>query len=266
LEDSVKRLESNAAFPADEDGHDWCPPLDRRAAVRLLGLGAVGVLASCGEDSTNSPTTPTLSSSCGTTLEGEEGPFFVNDSGSGYERTNVVANLGGSNVQAGAALALSITVLDTKNSCRPLQGVQVDIWSCNAFGVYSGESSQGTTNESWLRGYQLTDNSGKVLFNTIVPGWYAGRATHVHLRLRSIYDGAASGGTNTTQLFFDQTVINNIHASVPPYSTRGINPTPNASDRVFSQQERGTNVLSLTGSAGAGYSAAITLYVPIAAS
>jgi protocatechuate 3,4-dioxygenase beta subunit len=265
LEDSVKRLEGNAAFAGDGDAHDWCPPLDRRAAVRLLGLGAVGVLAACGEDAT-SPTTPTLSSSCGTTLEGEEGPFFVNDSGSGYERTNVVANLGGSNVQPGVALALSITVLDTKNSCRPIQGVQVDIWSCNALGVYSGESSQETTNESWLRGYQLTDNSGKVLFNTIIPGWYAGRTTHIHLRLRSIYDGASSGSTNTTQLFFDQTVINNIHASVPPYAGRGINPTTNASDRIFAQQEKGTNVLTLGGSAGTGFSAAISLYVPIASS
>jgi protocatechuate 3,4-dioxygenase beta subunit len=240
------------------------PPLDRRAAVRLLGLGAAGALAACGDDSANSPTSPSVSSSCGTTLEGEEGPFFVDDSGSGYQRSNVVANLSGSNVQAGVALALSITVLDTKNNCRPIQGVQVDIWSANAFGVYAGEPSQGTANESWLRGYQLTDSSGKVSFSTIIPGWYSGRTTHIHVRLRSSYDGASSGGSNTTQLFFDQTFIDNIYSSVAPYSSRGVNPTRNVNDRVYAQQEKGTNVLTLSGSAGTGYSSSINLYVPIA--
>jgi protocatechuate 3,4-dioxygenase beta subunit len=195
--------------------------------------------------------------------EGEEGPYFVNDSASGYLRSNVLSNTDGSNVQSGVPLALTITVLDAKNSCAPAQAVQVDIWCCNASGVYSGEASLGTASQSWLRGYQLTDASGKVTFNTIIPGWYAGRATHIHLRLRSTYDSSSSGGTNTTQLFVDQTLINSIYTSVAPYSARGTNPTTNANDRVYSQQEHSTNLLTLAGSASSGYSASVTLYVPV---
>ncbi len=200
---------------------------------------------------------------CSATLEGEEGPYFVDDSATGYLRTNILSNLDGTNTQTGVPLALTIYVFDSGKSCVAMQGVQVDIWSCNASGIYSAESAESTTSQSWLRGYQITDSTGKVAFTTIIPGWYAGRTTHIHLRFRSTYDQTTTSGSNTVQLFFDQTLVNTINTTIAPYSTDGTDPITNATDRVYSTEEKGTTLLTLTGSITAGYTATFNAYMPI---
>ena len=342
------------------DPNDWCPPLDRRAAVRLLSFSALASVVGCGSAGTTvsstkadtstgttstttvltasstsvtagtsviltavvSPTaatgtvtffnastslgSSTLSSgkatlatsfsasgtetlqaiysgdtsyasstsatvtvtvtgtaACSVTLEGEEGPYFVDDSATGYNRSNILSNLDGTETQTGIAFTLTLYVYDAKNSCGPMQNVQVDIWHCNTAGVYSAESSEATATKSWLRGYQLTDATGLVTFSTILPGWYSGRTTHIHLRLRSTYDTSTSSGSNTVQMFFDQTLLDTLDTSVTPYSSEGKNPTTNASDRVYSQEEDGTTLMSLTGSNTAGYAATAKIYLPI---
>jgi hypothetical protein len=106
--------------------------------------------------------------------------------------------------------------------------------------------------QSWLRGYQITDSYGKVSFTTVIPGWYSGRTTHIHLRLRSTYDETDTSGSNTMQLFFDQTLVDTLATSVTPYSSEGTNPTTNASDHVYSTQEDGTTLMTLSGSTSAG--------------
>ena len=200
---------------------------------------------------------------CSASLEGEEGPYFVDDSASGYFRSNILSNIDGTNTQTGVPLTLTIYVYDAKNSCTAMQGVQVDIWNCNATGVYSAESAESTSSQSWLRGYQLTDANGMVTFQTIIPGWYSGRTNHIHLRFRSTYDATDTSGSNTMQIFFDQTLINSLATSVAPYSSEGTNPTTNTSDRVNSTEEDGTTLLALTGSTAAGYTATFKAYMPI---
>ena len=74
---------------------------------------------------------------------------------------------------------------------------------------------------SRLRGYQLTDSTGMVKFVTIVPGWYTGRTTHIHMRFRSAYDTSSDGSTNTAQLLFDQTFIDSLDTTVTPYKSEG---------------------------------------------
>ena len=208
--------------------------------------------------------TITGATACTQTLEGEEGPYFVDDSATGYKRSNILTNLDGSDSQSGVAFTLTLYVYDSENSCTAMENVQVDIWHCNASGIYSAESSEATSSQSWLRGYQITDSTGKVQFTTILPGWYSGRTTHIHLRLRSTYDSSSSGGTNTMQLFFDQTLIDTLATSVSPYSSEGSNPTTNATDRVYSDQEDGTTLMTLSGSTTAGYTASFNIYLPIA--
>jgi protocatechuate 3,4-dioxygenase beta subunit len=205
---------------------------------------------------------------CEATPEGEIGPYFADDSASGFERSDVTANIDGTGVQEGVPLTLTITVLDTKKGCAPYVGAQIDMWQCNASGVYSDISSEGTSTESYLRGYQLTNAKGVVVFKTIIPGWYSGRTTHIHLRLRSTYSEASStsDGANTTQLFFDQTLIDTLASSVSPYKAEGQNPTTNATDRVYSQQVKGATLLKLVGNSTSGYTAAITITLPITAS
>jgi hypothetical protein len=147
-----------------------------------------------------------------------------------------------------------------------MEGVQIDIWHCSAQGVYSAEGSESTTGQSWLRGYQITDSSGKVQFTTIIPGWYSGRTTHIHLRVRSKYGSSDSDGTNTMQLFFDQTLIDTLATSTTPHSEEGTNPTTNATDRVYSEQEDGTTLLTLSGSTVEGFTASFNIHLPIASS
>lgn len=343
----------------EEDSHHWCPPLDRRRALRLLGLSTLAGVAGCGSGGTASTGTTTTTAATATvttlvasttsvatgtavtltatvspaaatgsvtfyngttslgsatlssgtatvstsfstagsasltavyggstayatstsaavsltvtagatcssaTLEGEEGPYFVDDSASGYFRTNILSNLDGTSTQAGIPLALTLYVYDSQNSCAAMQGVQVDIWHCNAAGLYSAESSENTVGQSWLRGYQITDASGKVAFQTIIPGWYQGRTTHIHLRLRSTYNSALTGSANTVQLFFDQTLVDTIDTTVAPYSSEGKNSTTNAGDRVYTTQEQGTTLMSAAGSNTAGYAATAKIYLPI---
>ncbi|MGE7157141.1 hypothetical protein ACQKJ1_25815 [Methylorubrum rhodesianum] len=70
--------------------------------------------------------------------------------------------------------------------CTPVAGARVDVWHSDARGLYSGYPGQGddravdTSGQTFLRGTQMTDEGGWVSFETIYPGWYAGRATHIH--------------------------------------------------------------------------------------
>jgi len=123
-------------------------------------------------------------------------------------------------VQLGVPLKLTINVLDAGNGCKPLNGVAVDIWHANAHGVYSDETAQqaggGTTGgdtsgQNFLRGYQITGKdsglngsavAGQVGFKTIWPGWYTGRAIHIHVRVRTLSSRGATIAGYTTQIFF----------------------------------------------------------------
>ena len=213
--------------------------------------------------------TASTSSSCGTSTNAvTEGPYWVTDSASGYNRSDIRSDIAGTNTQSGVLFTLVLYVYDRKNSCVAMQNVQVDIWHCNAAGIYSGikSSTNGNgvdyTSQSWLRGYQLTDSTGRVSFTTIVPGWYTGRATHIHIRFRSTYDTSSDGSTNTAQLFFDQTFVDTLDTTVSPYSSEGKNSVTNAGDSVY-VSEGGTTILSLSGSASAGYTAAFSVYLPL---
>jgi protocatechuate 3,4-dioxygenase beta subunit len=245
--------------------------LNRREALKLLGVvTASGLLASCGGSASRRSTTTTgtanSSSTCTVTPEGEEGPYFVDDSATGYLRSDIRANLDGSSVQAGIPLTLTITVYDTQNSCAVMDNVQVDIWHCNAEGVYSAEQVESTSDVNWLRGYQVTDSTGVVKFTTIFPGWYEGRTTHIHLRLRSTYDSSDTGGTNTTQLFFPQDIVDTISSTIAPYSAHGADSTTNASDHVYTGETHGEILLTLSGDTTKGYAATCSVGLPITAS
>jgi protocatechuate 3,4-dioxygenase beta subunit len=111
----------------------------------------------------------------------------------------------------------------------------------------------------------LTDSNGLATFVTIIPGWYQGRTTHIHLRVRSSYDSTTTGGTNATQLFFPQDTIDTINTTISPYSAEGTNPTTNAADHVYSREVDGGNILTLNGDTTNGYTATFKINLPITA-
>jgi protocatechuate 3,4-dioxygenase beta subunit len=111
--------------------------------------------------------------------------------------------------------------------------VHVDIWHCDALGVYSGVKDPhfDTTGHHYLRGWQRTDRNGEARFRTIYPGWYPGRSVHIHFKLRSDPD-AGRGQVFTSQLYFDDALTTRVHRA-PPYSSKDGRRAMNADDEIY---------------------------------
>jgi protocatechuate 3,4-dioxygenase beta subunit len=135
----------------------------------------------------------------------------------------------------GLPLDLRVNVVDA-GSCEPLEGAAVDVWHCDAEGAYSGV--QGAEGETFCHGVQLTDASGVAGFRTVFPGWYTGRAVHIHLKVTP--DGDT---THTGQLFFDPETLAAAYAA-EPYAARGDPDQPNESDGIY-QESGGATVVAV---------------------
>ena len=162
-----------------------------------------------------------------------EGPYFVDEK---VDRSDIRADTNSRAVQGGTALALGFAVSKVSgNSCTPFQGALVDVWHCNASGIYSdvNDPSGSTVGQNYLRGYQVTDANGGAAFTTIYPGWYSGRTVHIHFKIRTD-PSAGSGLEFTSQLFFDESVSAEVY-SQPPYAVRGAQDTSNARDGIYGQ-------------------------------
>jgi hypothetical protein len=175
--------------------------------------------------------------------EQTEGPYYVDDA---KVRRNITEG------KAGAPLALRLTVVDA-SSCKPIKGAAVDIWHCDAGGVYSGTSVQDTESERFLRGIQRTDAKGVALFRTIYPGWYRGRTVHIHVMVH-----IGGNVVHTGQLYFSDTVTDAVYRR-SPYNHRPNRGPRNAGDSIYRNGgKRSTLKLARSGS---GYTGRITMGV-----
>jgi protocatechuate 3,4-dioxygenase beta subunit len=149
-----------------------------------------------------------------------QGPFYLNLD---LLRSDITDG------KEGTPLAVTIQVV-RGSSCTPVKDAAVDIWHCDAAGVYSGYPGQlgglDTTGEKFLRGTQVTDAQGRVTFQTIYPGWYPGRTTHIHFKVH-----VTSTSEATSQLYFPEDVNADVY-TVAPYSAHGQKDTSNAADGV----------------------------------
>ena len=245
------------------------------ALVASGGLG--GVLARLGA----APASAAAAACATLTPSMTEGPYWVDEM---LRRADVRSNTSSASSNAGAAqagvpLTLKIDVLDGDHGCVPFNGAHIDIWHANAYGLYSDESGQqtggGTTNgntqgQNFLRGYQVTGEDagvgaspvdGQASFRTIWPGWYNGRAIHIHVRVR-VYDASGAVATNyTTQIFFSDADNRTVLTGAAPYSTRSPqeDPTTNETDNVLTSSARSTNVVAVSGSVASGFAATFTI-------
>ncbi|APW62677.1 hypothetical protein [Paludisphaera borealis] len=162
-----------------------------------------------------------------------EGPYWVDEM---LNRSDVRNDPTSGVVQVGLPLYLAVNVsqLNVDGSVTPLPGAYVDIWHCNALGLYSDMAVEGTLGQQFLRGYQVSDAHGNVRFTTVYPGWYSGRTPHIHARVR-VYDHASDTVTYnfTTQFFFEDDVTNSVYANVSPYNDRPIRDTFNLTDGIY---------------------------------
>jgi protocatechuate 3,4-dioxygenase beta subunit len=160
-----------------------------------------------------------------------EGPYFVDGMPS---RSNITSDTLDSSVQKGIPLHLIINVYDVGSndgSCTPLKGAQVDIWHANSQGVYSGVDEASTGGKNFLRGNQVTDDNGIVRFTTIYPGWYEGRAIHIHDKVRT-FEGLGNPIEWTSQLYFNNSINEKVHEQ-SPYSNHGLVELINEEDMIF---------------------------------
>ena len=201
-------------------------------AVRTFGRWGTPLLAWTAAARVSTALAQTVAPTCVVRPELTEGPYFVDNQ---LNRSDIRAEPTDGTIKDGLPLSLAFNVSQIGETCAPLGGATVDVWHCDALGVYSGVTDQGfnTVGTSFLRGNQVTDESGVARFLTIVPGWYQGRTVHIHFKIRTL---AAAGGTYefTSQLFFDDALMDEVLAQ-PPYSTKaGIRSTRNSNDGIFS--------------------------------
>ncbi len=231
--------------------------LSRREVLALIGgTGIALVVAGCSDDSAPAATatsgraaTPASTATAGASKSastagavaapscivrpaGTEGPYFVDEK---LNRSDIRSDPSDGSVSPGAPLALTFNVsrVGGDGGCMALTGATVDVWHCDALGVYSDVQDPGfsTAGKKFLRGYQVTDAAGQAQFTTIYPGWYQGRTAHVHFKIRS---QTASGTATefTSQLYFDDGLSDRVYAQVP-YAQKGQRTLRNADDGIF---------------------------------
>ncbi|MBM7846068.1 intradiol ring-cleavage dioxygenase [Herpetosiphon giganteus] len=271
--------------------------LSRREVLKLFGLaGSAAVLAGCSSEvaptatsvaQANAPTTTattaatntigevaTATSAATSTVEATatseavaalpscivrpeltEGPYFVDEK---LERSDIRSDPSNNAVSAGTQLDVKVVVSQIgAGTCTALAGAIVDLWHCDADGVYSDatDRSFNTVGQKFLRGYQRTDDAGVANFTTIYPGWYQGRAVHIHFKIRT-----DAGYEFTSQFFFDESLTDVVHAQAP-YVAKGVRTLLNDGDGIY-QQSAGQTILTVVPN-GQGYSATFEIGLQI---
>ena len=239
-------------------------PLSRREALGLLGVAGAALSSACSGDTPTSPTTTTTASTATTTTGtttttpvASTGACVVSPSEtigpypslSDFIRSDIREN------KQGLPLTLTIGVVNTNSSCSAVGGALVDIWQCDADGSYSQYGSDRTL--TYLRGLQTTDAGGKVTFVTIYPGWYQGRATHIHVEVT--INGRSA---KVTQIAFPEDVTASVYRT-GVYVSSGQNPTTNSRDNVFSDGVANELVTITGGDTTNGYTATFQVGIAV---
>ena len=230
------------------------PLLSRREVLIFLGTtGAAWLMA--GSLNPKLVVAGTVVPSCVVRPEQTEGPYFVDER---LNRSDIRSDPTDGRVKSGTQLALTLQVSRLgAGDCHPLPGAQVDIWHCDALGVYSDVRDPGfnTIGQKFLRGYQVTDGRGEARFVTLYPGWYAGRTVHIHFKIRTA-PRAQRSFEFTSQLYFDDGLTDRVHAA-PPYAAQGPRTARNQHDWIF---RRGGDQLMLAPTREAdGYAASFAI-------
>jgi protocatechuate 3,4-dioxygenase beta subunit len=237
--------------------HDNERKLGRREVLALIGATGAALAAACSGDLPTSPTETTTTS--GTTTSTPSGGSAGTGAACAATPTETVGpypsliDLFRSDIRegkSGTQLDLALTVVNTATSCAPMAGVNVEIWQCDASGNYSQYGSERS--QTYLRGIQTTDANGQVRFTTVYPGWYQGRATHIHVEVTR--NGQS---LKVTQIAFPDSVNADVYGS-GVYAARGNNPTTNARDGIFADSIN-SEMASVAGNPSSGYLATFTI-------
>jgi protocatechuate 3,4-dioxygenase beta subunit len=223
---------------------EFAKPITRRASL-LKGGGLLAALLAGGtaaEDSDGAGPAGVASGAVTCVLAPEltEGPFYVDDQ---KLRRNIAEG------RPGVELTLALAVVNA-STCKPIRNAIVDIWHCDALGTYSGVRGNSGT---FMRGMQRTGANGVATFQTVYPGWYMGRAVHIHVKVHL-------GGSvvHTGQLFFSDAVTDVVYKRAP-YNRRPGRDMRNSQDSIF--VNGGKKSLLAMAKSGTGYAGSIRMGV-----
>jgi protocatechuate 3,4-dioxygenase beta subunit len=227
--------------------------INRRVAIGAMGAAAGAAL---GFGCSNSATSPSATSTTGTTTGSTNAACAVTPSETigPFPSVTSIVRSDIRESKPGTALTLTIKVVNVNAACAAVSGANVEIWQCDATGNYSEYGSQ--TTQTYLRGIQTTNGNGEVTFTTIYPGWYQGRATHIHIEVKT-------GGVSrkATQIAFPESVNSTVYAS-GVYASRGANPMSNLSDGIFADS-LSAELVTPAGSPASGYSASCQVAISV---
>jgi len=225
--------------------------MGRREAIGTMGAAGAALALGCG-DSPTSPTTTTATTTtaggtgaCAVTPTETAGPF---PSLTDLFRSDIRDG------KTGTLLTLTIKVVNVSNGCAAVPNANVEIWHVDAAGNYSQYGTQ--TGQTYLRGIQTTNSNGEVTFTTIYPGWYQGRATHIHVEVT--INGVS---TKVTQIAFPDALNTTVYAT-GVYASRGSNPLANASDGIFADS-LSSELVTPAGDAAAGFAATFQVGIAV---
>jgi protocatechuate 3,4-dioxygenase beta subunit len=200
----------------------------------------------------------TAAAACVLSPEVTAGPYYIANH---LTRRNITEN------RPGLPLLLYLTVVEA-TTCKPIEGADVEVWHADATGAYSGYSAStppsgggghATPNndKTFLRGHQKSDAEGRVRFDTIYPGWYRGRAPHIHLKVH-----VGGSVVHTGQVFFSDALSDAVYRT-SAYRSHGEPDTTNGADNIYAAAGGSSARLKLTRRAGAGkgFRGAITVGV-----
>jgi protocatechuate 3,4-dioxygenase beta subunit len=220
--------------------------------MALMGAASAAAAFGCSNSLTSPSTAPTTTTdptstnaACAVTPSETAGPF---PSLTSLVRSDIRED------RPGIPVTLTIRVVNSSSSCAPIANAAVEVWHADVAGNYSEYSSEQS--KTYLRGIQTTDGNGQVVFTTIYPGWYQGRATHIHVEVKT-------GGVSRkiTQMAFAESVNNAVYAA-GVYAARGVNPTSNASDGIFTDS-LSSELVTPAGSPASGYTAAFQVGIAV---
>jgi protocatechuate 3,4-dioxygenase beta subunit len=224
--------------------------MERKQFLKSLGMSSLilPLINACSKD--NDPS----SGACTVSPTETAGPFPTKNPSS-LEMMDIRSD------RTGVAFTVKITIQDKNNNCAALEDAVVDIWHCDKDGNYSeygGTSMQSTdyTAVHFLRGRQTTDSDGLAAFTSIFPGWYSGRAPHIHVH---IYN-ASGTSLLVAQIAFPTDVCNTVYTTATQYYTKGTQDTSNTSDNVFSNS-LAAELATVTGNITDGYVLTHTIVV-----
>jgi protocatechuate 3,4-dioxygenase beta subunit len=231
----------------------------RREMLKVFGLGSAAAFLGYDYLSSildlgpgfDSDASAAIAPACVVRPEQTEGPYFVDEK---LHRADIRNDPSDNSIKPGVPLRLEFQVSRVAGgACAPLSGAIIDVWHCDALGMYSDvrDGQFDSRGKKFLRGYQQTNANGLAEFMTIYPGWYEGRAVHIHFKIRSTAQGSRVQ-EYTSQLYFDEAINDQVFKQAPYNNKRGRR-AMNDGDFVF---RRGGKELLLTPTKNArGYTA-----------